>query len=354
MDSFSGDSAPGSTPRAWKDHGVFEGHVGDRRRVSPASGSDTPLDETNAMTAGAYIEQLAHSNPRKREEAIQRLSEMGWEETDGPLRALLPRLRDPHPSVRAKAADALGVSADGGAAEPLMAALDDDNREVRFRAAFALEQLEPAVDINVRIRAWDAVVGQDEQNVYALCNLSLAHRESGNREVAVETAYQAIELHPEHFYPYLLVAHLYAEKGKREAAERYYKCAIRCNPEHATTYYELAELHRLDGDYASAVEQYADALQVDPDHSESHFGLGFCYNRMERYEDAIAAYGECLRLSPDHYVAHNNLGMAHRYRGSYETAMECFKHALELSPDYAAAQLNLGDTFVVVSSARED
>ncbi|MEO2004941.1 MAG: tetratricopeptide repeat protein [Candidatus Poribacteria bacterium] len=327
--------------------------MGDRKRVSPAIGTETPL-ESDAMTAEAYTEQLDHPNPRKREEAIQGLSELGWGDTDGPLGALAPRLLDTHPSVRAKAADALGVAADAAAAQPLLQAIDDENREVRFRAAFALEQLEPPVSIDVRIRAWATVVDRDGQNVYALCNLSLAHRESGARETAMETAYRGIELHPEHFYPYLLVAHLYAERGEREAAVRHYKCAIRCNPEHATTYHELAELYRLDSDYEAAVERYQQAIDVDPTHSESYFGLGFCYNRMERYDEAIASYGECLDLSPDHYVAHNNLGMAHRYRGSYEAAMDCFKHALELSPDYAAAQLNLGDTFVVVSSARED
>ena len=298
-----------------------------------------------------YVRQLRHPKAGMREEAARRLGEARWGSAEPPLRDLIRSLKDISPQVRACAADALGAIGDASAREFLLSAVEDESRLVRFRAAFALESLNPPAEIDERVGAWRRVVRRDPQNVYALCNLSMALRDLGDRESALETAYRAIELHPNHYYPYLLTGRLCAEGGDSDAAARYFECAVYCDPERPMPHYELGETYRLSGEYEQAARCYERVNELTGGRPESHFGLGFCYNRTGAFHEAAAAYEDCLRLHPEHYIAHNNLGLAHRRLGDLDMAARCFKRALELNPEYGAAQLNLGDTFLLMESA---
>lgn len=304
--------------------------------------------------AQLFVEQLRHPKPRVREEAARQIAGVNWNGSQPPLKELILLLKDPVAQVRASAADALGAIGHTDAAPHLIQAVDDESRLARFRAAFALENLNPPVESGERVRAWRSVVKRDPQNVYALCNLSMAFRDRGDNDAAIETAYHAIELHPDHFYPYLLTGRLFAEASDQDAAVRYYECAVYCDPEQPMPHYELGETRRLGGDYEQAALCYERANELTGGRPECYFGLGFCFNRMGEYGAAIDAYERCLEMHPDHYIALNNLGLAYRSVGELEQAARRFKQALELNPDYAAAQLNLGDTFVLSESNQDE
>ena len=258
--------------------------------------------------ARLYVERLRHPKPRVREEAAREIAGVNWNGAQPPLDELIRLLKDPVAQVRACAADALGAIGRLDAAPHLLNTVDDESRVARFRAAFALENLNPPIEIDERVDAWRRVVQRDPQNVYALCNLSMAFRDQGERAAAIEAAYRAIELHPDHFYPYLLTGRLCAEANDRDAAIRYYECAVYCDPERPMPHYELGETRRLGGDYEQAVQCYERANELTGGRAECYFGLGFCFNRLGDYGGAIDAYQRCLEMHPDHYIALNNLG----------------------------------------------
>ena len=307
-----------------------------------------PSADERAPNLGKLVDALNHPHPRRREEVIQALSALPTPEA---FDAFVLCLDDEDATVRARAADALGNGADPRATLPLLRAVYDTDSEVRFRAAFALEQLRPAVGTALRIRAWEYVAAHDVRNVYALCNLSLAHFAAEDFAAAESVALRAIRTHPDYFYPYTVLAQTCAATGAFDAAREAYHRALELHPNHVPTRLQLAELYRRRNAFAEALAEYEEVARVAPNEPDAHFGMGVCLTRLNATEKAIRCYRRCLRLDPERHLARNNLGILYKRQGMLADAIHEFQQAVLSRPDYDPALANLGDCVIALFQA---
>ncbi|MCS7079916.1 MAG: HEAT repeat domain-containing protein [Chloracidobacterium sp.] len=112
------------------------------------------------------LRNLEHKRPTRRVRAASELAECSGSEAKEAVDALLKRLSDPEPEVRAVVVDSLGKLDDPRASEPLRERLHDDSAEVRGLTVSALVSLKdfaalPEIirlldDEDWTIRAWTA------------------------------------------------------------------------------------------------------------------------------------------------------------------------------------------------------
>lgn len=112
------------------------------------------------------LQSLDHERPTRRMRAAGELAERSGPEAREAVDALLKRLSDPEPEVRAVVVDSLGKLEDPRASEPLRERLHDDSTEVRGLTVSALVSLKdfaalPEIirlldDDDWTIRAWTA------------------------------------------------------------------------------------------------------------------------------------------------------------------------------------------------------
>ncbi len=95
------------------------------------------------LAVDAMVAELNHSSYVIRKRATKSLGGFRERRTVEPLIAMLTN-GDEMKSIRAAAADSLGVLKDESAATPLLAALEDENAEVRLQAAAALGKIRDA------------------------------------------------------------------------------------------------------------------------------------------------------------------------------------------------------------------
>jgi tetratricopeptide (TPR) repeat protein len=191
------------------------------------------------------------------------------------LRALAA---DPSPLVRGAAVAALAE--DPGGRDLVLAAVRDETRLVRVRAAAALAAVDPA-----------AVPGPARAGLVAA----------------------------------------------RAELER----SLLARPDDFASQYNLGNLHLERGDPAAAAARYRTALVLRPDHVASLVNLSMAQARLGRLAEAEAALREAVRVQPRAAAAHFNLGLLLAERRRPEEARGALRRALEIDPDHAAAAYNL-------------
>jgi len=221
-------------------------------------------------------------------------------EIRNPLSALLSALRDPHPSVRARAATALGQASALRALRPLLDALRDPVAAVRIRATFSLTALGhiPSPSDTAAHRAFAEheawVNGILADNPTARVTLGKAYEGRKDFQSALREYRAALRLNPSE-----------AEAGARaEAVEgeiekhRRATAMLSAGPAGGRTHAALGVMAERWGDYGRAVEHLTEALRRGMGAEAVLVSLGDACRGLGRREEAVRAYQQALALAP--------------------------------------------------------
>jgi predicted O-linked N-acetylglucosamine transferase (SPINDLY family) len=133
-----------------------------------------------------------------------------------------------------------------------------------------------------------------------------------------------------------------AETGQRAEAEAYLRRALQLKPALAGAHNNLGNLLSKMGRFDESVACFHRALELEPGYAQAHSNLGIVYWENVRLDEAEAAFRHALRLNPGLAEAHNNLGNVLRERGALDEAVACYERSLQCRPEYAEALNNLG------------
>lgn len=194
---------------------------------------------------------------------------------------ILAASQSPAPLVRAAAAEALAEASSRQALDALLAAVSDDFRLVRVRAAASL-------------------AGVPRQA------LPEAHRPA-------------------------------VDKATGE-----YLAALRARPDLWTSQYNLGNYHLAQGDPGQAVACYEKARRLDPTAVPPLVNTSIAYSRMGQADKAEGVLLDALALAPDDGPAHFNLGLLLAERKDTAAAEKHLRAALAGNPAMAEAAYNLG------------
>jgi tetratricopeptide (TPR) repeat protein len=200
---------------------------------------------------------------------------------------------DPSPLVRASIAEALGGRLDRTHADALLAAVGDDSRLVRVRAAAALAAVpEDRLPEDQRPRVAAAMAEfvesmssrpDDMAAHYNLGNFSMARGEAAKAVVEFETA---MRLRPDAVPPYVNAALAYSALGWNDRAEASLRHALALDPGNAVANLNLGMLLAEMGKMPDAEQAFRASFASDPQSAKAAYNLGVML-AADRPEEAL-------------------------------------------------------------------
>ncbi len=197
---------------------------------------------------------------------------------------------------------------------------------------------------------FDAILRQDDGNVYAYIFRGAANLYLGNEAKATADFENAIEIAAEPAGVYAQVGAMYANTGDPERGIEFYNQAIELEPEVAHFYSYRAFAYDQMGDTEAAIADYTSAIELEPENESYYLNRAFEYEQLGDYAAAADDYGSALAINPDNANSYQLRGWALIEQAEYAEAVTQFDQALTLAPDdrwsylgRATAQAQLGD-----------
>ncbi|OGG51054.1 MAG: hypothetical protein A3F84_19050 [Candidatus Handelsmanbacteria bacterium RIFCSPLOWO2_12_FULL_64_10] len=217
-----------------------------------------------------------------------------------PLDALVAALRDPHPSIRARAATALGQANALRALRPLLDALRDPAVAVRIRAAFSLTALgyvpspsdTAAHQSFAEHEAW--VGGIMADNPTARVTLGKAYEGRKDFQSALREYRAALRLNPHEAEAEARAEAVGGEIEKHRRAT----AMLSAGPAGGRTHAALGVIAERWGDYGRAAEHLTEAIRRGMGTEAVLVSLGDACRGLGRREEAVRAYRQALALNP--------------------------------------------------------
>lgn len=181
----------------------------------------------------------------------------------------------------------------------------------------------------------------DEQLYMAYFIKGYAHFELGDSSLFVSSVQTALELNPDFFDGYTLLASYYSSIGSDIALD-YYNSALELRPESYEALYGKALHLQNTGRTEEAKELYEHMMSLNEENVLAWYNMGYVLLELEKEpEKAIPYFERVVEINPQYVDAIYNLGLSYEKIGQPETAIEHYSEALELDPQYDLAALGM-------------
>jgi tetratricopeptide (TPR) repeat protein len=136
------------------------------------------------------------------------------------------------------------------------------------------------------------------------------------------------------------------KENQREKALNSFNQAIELYPEYFQALTERANLLMGGGQLAEAVADFERALRLNEKYVPALRGLGYCQMQQKQFEAAVSNLERAFVMEPQAPLTLLLLGYANLSLGRYEPAKQCLEEALKLGPESAArAHVYLAEVF---------
>ncbi|MEW6659249.1 MAG: ammonia-forming cytochrome c nitrite reductase subunit c552 [Thermodesulfobacteriota bacterium] len=265
--------------------------------------------------------------------------------------ALAQALKDASPLVRGAAAAGLEGHYPPEARDALLAAVGDDYRLVRIRAARTLaayprELLSAAEQLRLEKADRELLASltarpDDWASHYNLGNYYLDRREPGLALAAFTTASR---LRPDAVMPLVNGSIAQARMGQAGEAEASLRRALRLDPENAPANFNLGLVLAEKGDQRAAEQALRSALKADPELAAAAYNLGVLL-APDRLTEALLWLAKARKLRQDQPKYAYTLAFYQRQKGDLQAAIPELRRLLAEQPAFAPAYFLLGEIF---------
>jgi tetratricopeptide (TPR) repeat protein len=215
-------------------------------------------------------------------------------------------LQDSSPLVRASAAESLGDRIDHETVNALSAAVQDESRLVRIRAAAAMSSIpRNLLDAGVAA-AFDKAADEFKATLNA---------------------------RPDHWASHYNIGSFYLSQRDYEQAAAFFETAIRLQPDILMPYVNIAFAYSGLGLNDRAEQSLRAACELEPESIEANLNLGLLLGEMGRLDEAGTNLQKVLQLDPESAVAAYNLAIISAQQGRLDAAIDYLRRAYALQPE---------------------
>jgi len=259
--------------------------------------------------------------------------------------------QDPSPLVRSCAAEALGYRLTPDTVKTLLAAISDEYRLVRIRAASALASYPPHLLSEENSRHFQSASEEyvaammarpdDHASQYNLGNYYMNCKEF---ERAVASFEISIKLCPNNIPPRVNAALAYNALGQNQKAEASLRSALRLEPDNFAANFNLGLLLAEVGRRTEAEATIQSAFAKDPQSAEAAYNLGII-RAQDRIEEGLEWYRRAHQLQPDNTKYAHTLAYYLHQHGDAGEAIHILQQIIKQQPAHTGVYLLLAQIF---------
>jgi tetratricopeptide (TPR) repeat protein len=195
-------------------------------------------------------------------------------------------------------------------------------------ASMYRENPQDADNLNRALAYCKTAIAVDKHNKLTYMTMGDIHRELGNRELAVNSYLEALNLDPDDALLSYQVGILHYEMGEKEKAVFYLKRALEHKVELPLAYLYLGRIQRNKGNSEQALAYFKRAVSYDKNFYSAYVDMGDCYFEAGDYPAAINSYETAIALKQSLVVRLKKadcllaVGMSEDAERAYQTALE--------------------------------
>ncbi|MGZ4815552.1 MAG: rhomboid family intramembrane serine protease [Terriglobales bacterium] len=173
-----------------------------------------------------------------------------------------------------------------------------------------------------------------------LSRASLYAFRTGNQQLALERAQQAVKARPNDPLGHIVLGEVYLQQSKYADAAKEYAIAHQLDPEDADITARLGTAYASSGNWQAAEPVLRQAVKANPNNADALTDLGVTLAATNRVDEGLADIRKALQIDPKSARAQYALGTILSGQGKYQEALSPLREAVKLDPsddDYRKA-----------------
>ena len=171
-----------------------------------------------------------------------------------------------------------------------------------------------------------------------LSHASLYALESGNQQLALERAQQAVKVRPKDPLSHVALGEIYLRQSKFADAAKEYEIAHQLAPDEPDISARLGSAYAASGNWPAAEPVLRQAVKADPKDADALTDLGVALAATNRPDEGLTYIRKALMINPKLARGQYALGTILSGQGKYDEAMPALQAAVELNPNDADYQ----------------
>jgi len=163
----------------------------------------------------------------------------------------------------------------------------------------------------------------------------------GNKEQAINSLYQAIQLNPKRALSHYNLGVIYRDAGQLDESIVAFHAAVKLKPDYKEACECLAQEYGNAKQYDKSIETIYKLIELDPENSGYKHNLAFMFQVKGMLDEAIKSYRDALTATPNSTLSLDSLGSALGKSGQFHEAIETYRQSLTIDPSNARGHSNL-------------
>ncbi|MBF0612489.1 MAG: tetratricopeptide repeat protein [Magnetococcales bacterium] len=173
-------------------------------------------------------------------------------------------------------------------------------------------------------------------------NLGLVYYKLGNKQKAMDAYWKAIAFNPDYPNATINLSVALREQGEFQQAIQVCKEALKRKPDDVPLLHNLAHTQFLAGLYQESLVHYQKICQINPKMLDVQNSIGVILGKLGRNEESVSRFREILENKPGHLDACHNLSIALRSLGKWDEAIACCQEGLSFHPNDPTLLVQMG------------
>jgi tetratricopeptide (TPR) repeat protein len=211
------------------------------------------------------------------------------------------------------------------------------NTEGSFDKSIAHKRIAVAyLELSMReqaIQAFDQVLAQDPENVWALALRGGTYREMNLFTQALDDLNKAIEISPDYLWTYNVRGMTYRQMERYAEALADFAKILEADPENTWAIRETVKVYRQQNKPDEALLFLDEFIDNHPMNINAVFQQGLLNKDLKLYAEALADFHKVLEIEPDHTDAMAEVARVYYDKGDLENSILSLNEVISAKPD---------------------
>lgn len=182
----------------------------------------------------------------------------------------------------------------------------------------------------------EKAIALDKKNQEALFWLGMLNKDINNNQKAIESFKQAIEINPNFYDAYIMLA-LQLSRNKDKSCITYFDKAAQLDTLSTEALYGKAMYYQENNNPSQAIAVYKQLINRNPQYENAYYNIGYLQIAENKWDLAYKNFDIAIKISPAYANAYYMRGLCAEKLNNIDQALKDYDQAAYFDPNLTAA-----------------